>query len=479
MSEPLSRRLRPDLPYRRISLLLTGGGALGAYEVGVLRVLERIALAPHLVAGVSIGAINAIVWLAHGRRTAALEDAWRRLRGPALGLQWVTLALRVAGLFLLAVALLESFLTLAGSRELSGAFWIWKKSSARLDLLSTQLDIVLWLVVALVGLLVLLFARPIERWLSRSGESSPGGPDTGRRLLGRLALGAALLHGTVWLMAWPWPHRFSASAVMLLTLAWVASGPGRGGQFLRGLAFGLMPETQGRGLWSGRRRRRIIEDLVERGSPHTLVAPGTRLVMSALAVDTGRVCHFVTWPDWTPEFEARVRESLGEVVVVRSPEEAVSAAVASSAIPGVFEPECIDQRYFVDAGGLSNQPLHLALADDADAVIVVLLNPSESPKAGDAPRDLVGLGGRLMELANWRDLQAELRELPPGWTRSGRDARVCVIEPSRPLPGTLLDFEPAQAERLIALGEADAWRALERVGWLSDPMDDTRGTPVQ
>lgn len=479
MSEAPGRRLRPDLPYRRIALLLTGGGALGAYEVGVLRVLERLALAPHLVAGVSIGAINAVVWLAHGRRTAALEAAWRRLRGPAIGLQWVTLALRVAGLFLLAVALLESFLTLVGSRELSGAFWIWKKSSARLDLLSTQLDIVLWLIIALLGLAVLVFARPIERWLSQAGGASAGGPDSGRRLLGRLALGAALLHATVWLMAWPWPHRFSASAVALLSLAWLASGPGRGGQFLRGLAFGLMPETKGRGLWSGRRRRRVIEELVGSGTPQSLVAPGTRLVMSALAVDSGRVCHFVTWPDWTPAFEARVRESLGELVVLRTPEDAVSAAVASSAIPGVFEPECIDQRHFVDAGGLSNQPLHLALADDADAVIVVLLNPSESPAAGDAPRDLVGLGGRLMELANWRDLQAELRELPPGWSRTGDPARVCVIEPSRPLPGTLLDFVPAQAERLIALGEADAWRALARVGWLTPGVDELRGAPVE
>lgn len=470
MSESPARRVRDDLPFRRIALLLTGGGALGAYEVGVLRVIEQLGIAPRLVAGVSIGAINAIVWLANGRRTAPLETAWRRLRGPEIGLQWLTLALRVSGLALVSAALLESFLTLVGSRELSGAYWFWKKSSARLDLLSTQLDIIVWLVVAALGLLVLLFARQIDRWLTPRGEGAVS-QDAGRRRLGQAALGAALLHAVVWLMAWPWPHRFSASAVAMLTLAWIGSGAGRVGQFIRGLAYSLMPETHGRGLWSGRRRRRVIERLVAEGEPDSLLRPGTRLVMSALAVDTGRVCHFVTWSDFSPAFTARVRESLGEIVVLRSPEEAISAAVASSAIPGVFEPETIDQRHFIDAGGFSNQPLHLALADDSDAVIVVLLQPSDAPPAGSPPSGLMALGGRLLELANWRDLQAELRELPEGWSRTGDPARVAVIEPSRPLPGMLLEFEPEQTARLIALGEADAWRALEHAGWLARPVD--------
>ena len=93
------RRLRPDLPFKRIALVLSGGGALGAYEVGVLKVLEALALAPAMVAGVSIGAVNAVVWLAHGRRTEALERTWLQLRGSHVGLHWITLALRAAGVF--------------------------------------------------------------------------------------------------------------------------------------------------------------------------------------------------------------------------------------------------------------------------------------------------------------------------------------------------------------------------------------------
>ena len=168
-------------------------------------------------------------------------------------------------------------------------------------------------------------------------------------------------------------------------------------------------------------------------------------MIGALALDRGRVTHFVSWPDVSPTFRARVEHELGEIVTMRDPEDVIRAAVASSAIPGVFEPERIDGREFVDAGGFSNQPLHVAIANDADAVMVVLLSPSHSPAPTPPSTDLFSLAGRLLEVANWRDLQTELRTLPEGWTRDGAPSRVCVIEPERPLPGTVLSFDPGQA----------------------------------
>lgn len=458
------RRLRAGLPFRRVALVLSGGGALGAYEAGVLKVIEALALTPSLVAGVSIGAINAVVWLAHGRRTAPLEEVWRRMRPSNIGLQWVALALRAAGSFAVVIATMEIILTFTGSREFSGSYWIWKKASARIDFISTQLDVYSWLFTAAVGLFVVFLSRPIEGWMSRG---VPGGdPQRGRMILGRVALGAFAIHTLVWVMAWPWPHRFSASMVILLALAWLGSGEGSVAHALRRMGLGLMPETGGRGLWGGVPRRRVIEKLVAAGDPSLLVGPGTGLVIGALAVDSGRVCHFTSWPNPGREFEERVRAELGEVVPMRTPQDAIRAAVASSAIPGVFEPERIDGRDFVDAGGFSNQPLHVALAGGADAVIVVLLTPSQNPTPAPPPDGLFALGGRLLELANWRDLQMELRQLPEGWSRDGDPARVCVVEPPRTLPGSVLGFDPVQAAQLITLGEQDAWAAFERAGWL-------------
>ena len=460
-----TRRLDPALPFRRIAIVLSGGGALGAYEVGVLGVLERVGMQPAIVAGVSVGAMNAIIWLAHGLRTHALDATWRKLRGANIGLHWVTLALRSAGALAVVVALLEAFLTLAGSREFSGAYWLWKKSSGRADLWSAQLDMVSWLVVAGLGLAVLLNARGIDAWLEQG--TAVGESGRGRALLGRVALVAAGLHAIIWFMGWPWPHRFSASLVVVLVLSWFASGPSPTGEWLRRVAFGLLPETAGRGLWGGGARRRVIEQMVKDGDARRLMDPRTRLIVSALAVDSGRVCHFINWTPQDGKFLDRMHKEIGEVVSVRTPAEMVSAVIASSAIPGVFEPVRIDGRDFVDAGGFSNQPLHVALAADADAVLVVLLTPSSTPGPAPPPESMFDLAGRLLELANWRDLQTELRALPEGFTREGRPARVCVVEPSRPLPGSVLGFDPDQAAQLIALGEADAWLALERSGWLA------------
>lgn len=456
------RRLRADLPFRRIALVLSGGGALGAYEVGVLRVLEALGLQPSLVAGVSIGAINAVAWLAAGRDAGPLERLWRTATAERIGVQWVTLGLRVTGAITTALALLEVVLTLAGSRELSGSFWVWRRSSARLDLLSTQLDLAFWVVLALAGTLAAVFARRVANEVDGHRELRP---ERTRARLATATLIAVALHAFVWFMGWPWPHRFGASLAVLLGFAWLLTQSGSGGRWLRGLAVGLMPETGGRGLWSGTARRRILQELVAAGDARRIAGPGTSLVVSALAVDNGRIGHFVSWPDPAPDFAARLRVELGEVVPAASPETMIAAAVASSAIPYVFQPERIGGRDFVDAGGFSNQPLHVAIAHGSDAVLAVCMVPSAAPSP-DCPEGLGGLGGRLLELANWRDLRTELRHLPSGWEVGATPSRICVVEPGAPLPATMLAFEPESAGRLIELGRRDAWAALERAGWL-------------
>ena len=145
----------------------------------------------------------------------------------------------------------------------------------------------------------------------------------------------------------------------------------------------------------------------------------------------------------------------------------MQAAVASSAIPGIFEPVRIGERDFVDPGGFSNQPLHTAIAAGADAALVVLLSPSGEPRSAGKVWSLIDLGGRLLEIANWRDLQVELRSMPPEWTAEGHPARVCVVEPRGSLPGGVMDFGPTHADALIRRGEEDAWDALQRAGWVA------------
>ncbi len=62
------------------AIVLQGGGALGAYEFGALRaILERPNVRPHVITGVSIGALAAAVLAgAKGDPLATLGDMWDR-----------------------------------------------------------------------------------------------------------------------------------------------------------------------------------------------------------------------------------------------------------------------------------------------------------------------------------------------------------------------------------------------------------------
>ena len=61
-------------------LILQGGGALGAFECGVVKALEEREIFPDIVAGVSIGAFNGAIIASHPRHaTEALESFWNDL----------------------------------------------------------------------------------------------------------------------------------------------------------------------------------------------------------------------------------------------------------------------------------------------------------------------------------------------------------------------------------------------------------------
>lgn len=62
------------------ALILQGGGALGAFECGVVKALEEERIFPDIVAGVSIGAFNGAIIASHPRHaTEALEAFWADL----------------------------------------------------------------------------------------------------------------------------------------------------------------------------------------------------------------------------------------------------------------------------------------------------------------------------------------------------------------------------------------------------------------
>jgi NTE family protein len=100
----------------RVALVLQGGGALGAYQVGAFRALDEAGYCPVWFAGTSIGGINAAIMAGNPpeRRLEKLDEFWRTisrdtpLMPPADGLPrrafnlwsaWQTMALGQPGFF--------------------------------------------------------------------------------------------------------------------------------------------------------------------------------------------------------------------------------------------------------------------------------------------------------------------------------------------------------------------------------------------
>jgi predicted acylesterase/phospholipase RssA len=461
----VARRIRSDLPFRRVALVLSGGGALGAYEVGVFRALEAAGLEPRIVLGVSVGAINALIWVANAFRSAALYAIWPQLRPASVGIRWSTLVARALGSFFVILATLQSLLTLADVPSL-GLFSGLQRAGQTISLgwHDAATDLLAWLVVAGGGLLLLRYSDRIDQLLVRFTPS--GDPERVSRLFGR----GLIAFGVLWLITlpapFPWPHRVHLVALVFGALIWFGGRVLRRGGALKRFVMRTLPETSGRGLWRTAGRRRLIEGLLPRDADSRILDGKTRLIFTACEIESGRMHYFMTGSPAGPEFAARLAGVLGDAVPIRSRAEAIEAALASSAIPLVFEPVRIGTGEYVDGGVFSNQPLHAVLADGADAVMLVLVSPSGSPPRLGGDPHLMDFAGRLPQLANWRDLQSELNSLPPGWSRVGDPARLCVVEPEDVLPGTLLTFDPDISRALIERGERDAWQALESAHWL-------------
>lgn len=74
----------------KIAFAISGGGARGAIQVGMLRALLEDGIRPDLIVGTSVGAWNG-GWLAQGaslERVAQLAEVWRHVTAASLNIIW-------------------------------------------------------------------------------------------------------------------------------------------------------------------------------------------------------------------------------------------------------------------------------------------------------------------------------------------------------------------------------------------------------
>src|SRR5882724_11899646 len=98
----ISAANRPPGRASRIGVVLSGGGARGAYEAGALMAFQDAQVPTHIIAATSVGSINAADYAAHSATLVGnaepLVEGWAQITAPAMGIDWSRYVFILAGL---------------------------------------------------------------------------------------------------------------------------------------------------------------------------------------------------------------------------------------------------------------------------------------------------------------------------------------------------------------------------------------------
>src|SRR5690349_17727448 len=109
---------RPQEFTSRIGVVLSGGGARGAYEAGALMAFQDAQIPTHILTATSIGSVNAASFAAEADglvgKADRLVEGWLELTPATLGIDWSRYVFILAGL-------------VAASAGIGNFVWEWLK----------------------------------------------------------------------------------------------------------------------------------------------------------------------------------------------------------------------------------------------------------------------------------------------------------------------------------------------------------------
>ena len=142
---------RPAVFSSRVGVVLSGGGARGAYEAGVLMAFQDAQVPTHIIAATSVGSINAASFAAQAEglvgKAEPLIDAWLDLTPATLGIDWSRYIFLLAGL-------------IAASAGIGNFLWLWMQEHG--IFLHAHHPKLTWLALAIAGISILLFADKLS-----------------------------------------------------------------------------------------------------------------------------------------------------------------------------------------------------------------------------------------------------------------------------------------------------------------------------
>ena len=471
---------RPAAFSSRVGVVLSGGGARGAYEAGVLMAFQDAQVPTHIIAATSVGSINAASFAAHSEgligKAEALVDAWMDLTPATLGIDWSRYIFLLAGL-------------VAASAGIGNFLWLWMQD--RGIFLQTTHPKFTWFALGVAGISILLFADKLSYVgyvglkFIRKRDWEPDWRKTwvsfGANLLVWgfivLFLGFTYIHlpldgnGSFRMT----PHVPMIFAILIaLGLYRVLQDPlsKLSHRFLRmPLRTGLFPNFDRIKFL----RARIPEDKLRNSA--------IRVIMTATDIQRGAARFFsnasvdvlASDPGAHEEFVRRE---------VESPQDLVLAAVASSAYTFAYEAVTMDGRLWTDGGIMTNQPVLPALRLGADVLFLVLIAPLEGADQNQAIKTFLDVGVHAVDILISKNFKADIAmltninrlctiyaaemgvkpeqlELEIG-KQLYRFVKFFNIAPENPLIAAALDFDSQIISPIIVQGYRDARSVLEQ-----------------
>jgi predicted acylesterase/phospholipase RssA len=462
----------------RIAVVLSGGGARGAYEAGALLAFQDAAVPTHILAATSIGSVNAASYAAHSStfvgNAESLVESWSQVTPPAMGIDWSRYILMLAGFVAATAGFFNALKNWLEQREI---------------FLHGQHPILTWLALLLAGASIMLFydqlpyiAYVIANLIRRGYWR----PDRKKALISAFA--NLLVIGFVYMfLSFTHLHvahnqvvEFEVSskvlAVLLAILAVALWRVSRDRLSLLSHKFIRLPMRTG--LFPNYERTKYLRSRIPadglRNSP-------IRVVMTATDINDGNAKYFTNAP-----VSELARDPHAQAAFVASEieqaEDLLQAVVASSAFTIAYEAVLMQGRLWTDGGIVTNQPIRPAVRLGADILFLVMVEPAAAHPIVKV-ETFLDVGVRAIDILIAKNLKADLKLLDRlnhfcetyaaslGLTAqevqlemSGQILKFIkpfTISPKVSLPGTALDFDGSITIPAILQGYRDSCEAIE------------------
>src|SRR6476469_4744110 len=470
---------RPAVFSSRVGVVLSGGGARGSYEAGVLMAFQDAQVPTHIIAATSVGSINAASFAAQAEglvgKAEPLIDAWLELTPATLGIDWSRYIFVLAGL-------------VAASAGIGNFLWLWLQEHG--IFLHAHHPKTTWLALGVAGISILLFADKLSyvgyvglKYL-RKRDWEPDWRKTW------VSFGANVL---VWafivlFLGFTYIHlpldgngsyRMTPHVPMIFAIL-IALGLYRllqdplsklSHRFLRmPLRTGLFPNFDRIKFL----RARIPEDKLRNSA--------IRVIMTATDIQRGAARFFSNAPVETLVNDPGAQEEFLRRDV-EQPQDLVLSAVASSAYTFAYEAVTMDGRLWTDGGIMTNQPVMPALRLGADVLFLVLIAPLEGASQTEAIKTFLDVGVHAVDILISKNFKSDIAmlssinrlctvyaaemgvkpeqvELEIG-RQYYRFVKFFNIAPPQPLLADALDFDSEIISPIIVQGYRDARAVIQ------------------